>query len=136
MLESVVNDKSLLDDKQLLKTVYVTPMKFAECIDSIFSNNADKVAHYFGVKSDRDNISVDMFMEWLREEGSNYAESVGFVSTFYEKSNKVQELKSDLETEIQRLEKLGINTETSSEEELRTITALECYSRVLNQLSD
>lgn len=51
-----------MKDKQLLKKAYTTPKKFAECIDTIFSNNVDKIAHYFGVKADRDNISVDMLI--------------------------------------------------------------------------
>ena len=73
-------------DKQLLKEVYTTPKEFAECIHTIFSNNVDKIAHYFGVKSDRDNISVDMLMEWLIEDGTNYADFIGFIDSFYEKS--------------------------------------------------
>ena len=75
-----------MKDKQLLKEVYTTPKEFAECIDTIFSNNVDKIAHYCGVKADRDNISVDMLMEWLIEDGTNYADFIGFVNSFYEKS--------------------------------------------------
>lgn len=73
-----------MKDKQLLEKVYITPKKFAECIDTIFSNNVAKIAHYFGVKADRDNISVDMLMEWLIENGENYAELIGFFDSFYE----------------------------------------------------
>ena len=51
-----------------------------------FSNNVDKIAHYFGVEPDRDNISVDMLMEWLVEDGTNYADFIGFIDSFYEKS--------------------------------------------------
>ena len=69
-------------DKQLLEKAYTTPKKFAECIDTIFSNNIDKIAHYFGVKSDRDNISVDMLMEWLIEDSTNYADFIGFIDSF------------------------------------------------------
>lgn len=76
-----------------------------------------------------------MFMEWLNEEGTNYAESIGFINSFYEESSKIQELKTDLETEIQRLEKLAVNEENGSEEEMKLIVALECYSKVLNQLN-
>lgn len=76
-----------MKDKQLLKEVYTTPKEFAECIDTIFSNNVDKIAHYFGVQVDRDNISVDMFMEWLIENGTNYADFIGFVDSFYKKQN-------------------------------------------------
>lgn len=74
----------IMKDKQLLKKAYTTPKKFAECIDTIFSNNVDKIAHYFGVKADRDNISVDMLMEWLIEDGVNYADFIGFFDSFYE----------------------------------------------------
>ena len=74
-----------MKDKKLLKEVYTTPKEFAECIDTIFSNNVDKIAHYFGVEADRDNISVDMFMEWLIENGTNYADFIGFVDSFYQK---------------------------------------------------
>ena len=74
-----------MKDKQLIETVYTTPKQFAECIDTIFSNNIDKIAKWFVVKTDRDNISVDMLMEWLKEEGSNYAETIGFVNSFYER---------------------------------------------------
>ena len=70
-------------NRNLINKAYVTPKSFAECIDSIFSNNIDKVAHYFGIKADRDNISVDMFMEWLVENGHNYAEYIGFCDTYY-----------------------------------------------------
>ena len=121
--------------KQLIEKVYVTPKKFAECIDTIFSNTFDKISHWFGVSSDRDNVSVDMFMKWLNEEGANYAESIGFTNSFYEESSKIQELKTDLETEIQRLEKLAVNEENGSEEEIKLIVALECYNKVLNQLN-
>ena len=76
-----------MKDKQLLEKVYITPKGFAECIDTIFSNNVDKIAHYFGVQVDRDNISVDMFMEWLIENGTNYADFIGFVDSFYKKQN-------------------------------------------------
>ena len=72
-----------MQDKQLLKKAYTTPKKFAECIDTIFSNNVDKIAHYFDVKADRDNISVDMFREWLIEEGASYADFIGFIDSFY-----------------------------------------------------
>ena len=37
-----------------------------------------------------------MFMEWLIEEGAGYAEYVGFINCFYEKSGKIQELITDL----------------------------------------
>lgn len=74
-----------MKDKQLIETVYTTPRQFAECIDTIFSNNVDKIAHWFGVKADRDNISVDMLMEWLKEDGVNYTNTIGFINSFYEK---------------------------------------------------
>lgn len=70
-------------NRKLINKAYVTPKRFAECIDSIFSNNIDKVARYFGIKADRDNISVDMLMEWLVENGHNYAEYIGFYDTYY-----------------------------------------------------
>ena len=69
--------------KLVIKEAYTTPKNFAECIDTIFSNNIDNIASYFGVKADRDNISVDMLMEWLNEEGEHYAEYVGFLNSFY-----------------------------------------------------
>jgi len=72
-----------MKDKRLLEKVYTTPNNFAKCLDTVFSNNVGKIAHYFGVKADRDNISVDMFMEWLNEEGSNYAEFIGFTNSYY-----------------------------------------------------
>lgn len=72
-----------MKDKKLIKEVYTTPKQFSECIDTIFSPNIDKIARYFGVKADRDNISVDMFMEWLNENGDNYAEFIGFINSYY-----------------------------------------------------
>lgn len=84
-----------MKDKQLLEKAYATPKNFAGCIDTIFSNSVDKIAHYFGVKSDRDNISVDMFMEWLNEKGSDYAEFIGFTNSYYKSSSdKEQEIKT------------------------------------------
>lgn len=86
--------------KRLIEEVYTTPKQFAECIDTIFSNNVDKIAHYFGVKADRDNISVDMFMEWLNENGSNYADFIGFTNSYYKSSSdKEKEIKMDLQAE-------------------------------------
>ena len=54
-----------MKEKKVIKKIYTTPKKFAECIDTIFSNNVGQIAEYVGVKADRDNISVDMLMEWL-----------------------------------------------------------------------
>lgn len=71
--------------KKIIKKAFVTPKDFANCIDTIFSNNVDKIAHWFGVESNRENISVDMLMEWLIEEGISYADSIGFIDTFFEK---------------------------------------------------
>lgn len=84
MLIRIYGGNEIMKDKQLLEKLYTTPKKFAECIDTIFSNNVDKIAHYFGVKADRDNISVDMLMEWLIENGENYADFIGFFNSFYE----------------------------------------------------
>lgn len=53
----------------------------------VFCLILDKIAHYFGVQVDRDNISVDMLMEWLIEDGTNYADFIGFVDSFYKKQN-------------------------------------------------
>ena len=47
----------------------------------------------------------------------------------------IKKLKTDLETETQRLEKLAVNEENGSEEEIKLIVALECYNKVLNQLN-
>ena len=79
-------------EKKMIKKIYTTPKKFAECIDTIFSNNVGQIAKCFGVKADRDNISVDMLMEWLNEKGNNYADFIGFFDSFYEEVEK-QELK-------------------------------------------
>ena len=76
-----------------------------------------------------------MFMEWLIEEGTGYAEYVGFINCFYEKSGKIQELVADVEAEVQRLEKIAANEETDSDKQLETLVALECYSKVLSQLN-
>lgn len=122
--------------KRLIEKAYVTPKKFADCIDTIFSANVGKIKQRFGTGiSDRDDITVDMFMEWLREEGSRYAESVGFINCFYENSGKIQELIVDLETEVQRLEKIAA-TEADNTEHLKAMVALECYSTVLSQLNN
>lgn len=76
--------KKMKKEKKMIKKIYTTPKKFAECIDTIFSNNVGQIAKYFGVKADRDNISVDMLMEWLNEKGNNYADFIGFFDSFYE----------------------------------------------------
>ena len=72
------------ENKRLIKKAYITPKSFAECIDTIFSNNVEQLAHYFGVGANRDNISVDMFMEWLIEKGEDYADYIGFFDSYYE----------------------------------------------------
>ena len=122
--------------KRLIEEAYVTPKRFADCIDTIFSANVGKVKQRFGIEnSDRTDITVDMFMEWLREEGAGYAEYVGFINCFYEKSGKIKELMMDLEAEVQRLEKITA-TETDANEQLKAMVAIECYSKVLSQLNN
>lgn len=123
--------------KRLIEDARVTPRKFADCIDTIFSANVGKIKQRFGIENSyRADITVDMFMEWLIEEGSEYAEYVGFINCFYEKSGKIQELIMDLDTEVQRLEKVVANEETDSTEQLKAMVALECYSKVLSQLNN
>lgn len=122
--------------KRLIEDARVTPRRFADCIDTIFSANVGKIKQRFGIENSyRADITVDMFMEWLIEEGSEYAEYVGFINCFYEKSGKIQELITDLDTEVQRLEKIAA-TETDSNEHLKAMVALECYSKVLSQLNN
>ncbi len=77
-----------MKEKKVIKKIYTTPKKFAECIDTIFSNNVGQIAEYVGVKADRDNISVDMLMEWLNEKGNNYADFIGFFDSFYEEMSE------------------------------------------------
>lgn len=48
---------------------------------------------------------------------------------------KVVDLKMDFQTEIHRLENLVIDETTSDEEKVKVLVALECYSKVLNQLN-
>lgn len=123
-------------EKILIEEAQVTPKRFADCIDTIFSANVGKIKQRFGIEiSDRTDITVDMFTEWLREEGADYAEYVGFINCFYEKSGKIQELITDLEVEVQRLEKITA-TETDGSEQLKAMVALECYSKVLSQLNN
>lgn len=123
-------------EKILIEEAQVTPKRFADCIDTIFSANVGKIKQRFGIEnSDRTDITVDMFTEWLREEGAGYAEYVGFINCFYEKSGKIQELVADLEVEVQRLEKIAANKETNSNEQLKALVTLECYSKVLSQLN-
>ena len=122
--------------KRLIEEAQVTPRRFADCIDTIFSANVGKIKRKFGIEnSDRTDISVDMFMDWLREEGAGYAEFVGFTNCFYEKSGNIQELITDLEAEVQRLEKIT-STETDSAEQLKIMASLECYSKILSQLNN
>lgn len=73
------------EEKRLVKTAYVTPKKFAECIDSVFSNTYGRIAESNNIKHARENITVDMLLEWLEEEGDGYAEFIGFFDSFYEK---------------------------------------------------
>lgn len=46
----------------------------------------------------------------------------------------VMDLKNDLESEIHRLENLVIDKTISDEEKVKALVALECFSKVLNQL--
>lgn len=72
------------EEKRLIKTAYVTPRKFAECIDSVFSNTYDSMAEFNNVKIVRENITVDMMLEWLKRE--SYADFIGFFDSFYMKN--------------------------------------------------
>ena len=45
------------------------------------------------------------------------------------------DLKSDLQTEIHKLESIAIDKTSSDDEKVKTLIVLECYSRVLNQLN-
>lgn len=46
----------------------------------------------------------------------------------------VMDLEMDLKTEIHRLENLAIDKTISDEEKVKALVALECYSKVINQL--
>ena len=48
--------------------------------------------------------------------------------------SKVMDLKMDLQNEIHRLENQAIDEATSDEEKIKVLVALECYSKVLNQI--
>ena len=87
MLETVIKNREItreahLSSKYPTTTAYTTPTKFAQCIDSIFSNTYDKIAKYHNVEVSRENITVDMFLKWLNKEGNNYSESIGFNDAF------------------------------------------------------
>ena len=49
--------------------------------------------------------------------------------------SKVMDLKMDLQSEIHMLEKLALDKSTSDDEKIRVLVALECYSKVLNQVN-
>lgn len=48
----------------------------------------------------------------------------------------VMDLKEDLQSEIHRLEKLATDKTISDEEKIKSLVALECYRKVINQLSN
>jgi len=73
-------------NKKIISKIYVTPEKFAECIDSIFSNNCGHIAEFNNVESKRENITVDMLLDWLSQKGSGCADAYGFLNSFYEKT--------------------------------------------------
>lgn len=77
-----------MKEKKIVKKIYTTPKLFAECIDTVFSNNVEQIAEHFGVKADRSNISVDMMMDWLNEKGQNHADFIGFFDSFYEEMSE------------------------------------------------
>ena len=47
----------------------------------------------------------------------------------------VMDLKEDLQSEIHRLENRSVDKTISDEEKVKLLVALECYSKVLNQLN-
>lgn len=42
-----------MKEKKIVKKIYTTPKLFAECIDTVFSNNVEQIAEHFGVKAVR-----------------------------------------------------------------------------------
>ena len=74
--------------KRLVSKVYVTPSKFAECIDSIFTNNYEEIAEFNNVEVDRSKITVDMLIDWLNERKPPYADYIGFFDSFYEEMSE------------------------------------------------
>lgn len=70
-----------------ISTAYIKPSNFADCIDSIFSNNYEKIAEYNNLEdADRSKITVDMLLEWLNQQDNSYADYIGFFSCFFEKN--------------------------------------------------
>ena len=70
--------------KNIIPKIYVTPEKFAECIDSVFSNSYYSIAALKGVEPKRESITVDMLLEWLSQKGIGCADAYGFFNGFYE----------------------------------------------------
>lgn len=79
---------SMKNKKKLVSKVYVTPSKFAECIDSIFSNNYEEIAEFNNVEVDRSKITVDMLIDWLNGRKPPYADHIGFFDSFYEETGR------------------------------------------------
>ena len=77
--------KSADENKKILSEIYVTPEKFAECIDSVFSNCYGYIAELNGVEPKRENITVDMLLDWFSQKGIGCADAYGFLNSFYEK---------------------------------------------------
>lgn len=71
--------------KKIISKIYVTPEKFAECIDSVFSNGYGYIAELHDVEPKRENITVDMLLDWLSQKGIGCADAYGFLNSFYEK---------------------------------------------------
>ena len=77
-----------MKEKKMIKKIYTTPKKFAECIDSIFSNNYEEIAEFNNVEVDRSKITVDMLIDWLNERKPLYADYIGFFDSFYEEMSE------------------------------------------------
>lgn len=73
-----------MKEKQIIHKVYVTPKKFAECIDSIFSNHHTDIAdfHHAPIR-EREAITVDMLLDWLIQKGTSYADFIGFFDSYF-----------------------------------------------------
>ena len=70
--------------KKIIPKIYVTPEKFAECIDSVFSNGYYSIAALKDIEPKRESITVDMLLEWLSQKGIGCADAYGFFNCFYE----------------------------------------------------
>jgi hypothetical protein len=77
-----------MKEKKMIKKIYTTPKEFAECIDSIFSNNYEEIAEFNNIEVDRSKITVDMLIDWLNERKPPYADYIGFFDSFYEETGR------------------------------------------------